>query len=130
MRVDTVRQYHNVSIKFQEFPYQHFYNLNSRYLDSFAKSTWITIMTTKISNLFKLTCNFHHYEKPRVGLTQQIFIRGGSAPRFPPPPLPLYRPFFRKRYPFRIPSIDKWYPFYIPCLELCIPFNYCKCTLL
>ena len=26
--------------------------------------------------------------------------------------------FSRKRYPFRIPSIDEWYPFNIPCLEL------------
>ena len=32
-------------------------------------------------------------------------------------PLTLLQTFFdRKRYPFRIPSIDKWYPFrYIPC---------------
>ena len=37
--------------------------------------------------------------------------------------------FSRKRYPFRIPSIDKWYPFHISCLELCIPFNCCKCTI-
>ena len=36
--------------------------------------------------------------------------------------------FSRKRYPFRIPSIDKWYLFHIPCLELCIPFNCRKCT--
>ena len=36
--------------------------------------------------------------------------------------------FSRKRYPFRIPSIDKWYLFHI-CLELCIPFNCCKCTI-
>ena len=28
--------------------------------------------------------------------------------------------FSRKRYPFRIPSIDEWYPFNIPCLELSI----------
>ena len=39
------------------------------------------------------------------------------------------RPWFsRKRYPFRIPSIDKWYLLHI-CLELCIPFNCCKCTI-
>ena len=36
--------------------------------------------------------------------------------------------FSRKRYPFRISSIDKWYLFHIPCLELCIPFNCRKCT--
>ena len=36
--------------------------------------------------------------------------------------------FSRKRYPFRIPSIDKWFLFHIPCLELRIPFNCCKCT--
>ena len=58
--------------------------------------------------------------------TQQMFIWGCSAPRSHP--LPLYMPFFRKRYPFRIPSINKQYPFHIPCLELCFPFNCCKCT--
>ena len=36
--------------------------------------------------------------------------------------------FSRKRYPFRIPSIDKWYLFHIPGLELCIPFNCRKCS--
>ena len=51
------------------------------------------------------------------GGTQQMFIRGGSVPEFS-----------RKRYPFRILSIDKSYLFHIPCLELCIPFNWCKCT--
>ena len=51
--------------------------------------------------------------------TQQMFIRGGLAPRsnF----LPFYTPFFTEKYPFRMPSID------IPCLEFCIPFNCCKC---
>ena len=51
------------------------------------------------------------------GGTQQMSIRGGSVPDFS-----------RKRYPFRIPSIDKWYLFHIPCFELCIPFNCFKCT--
>ena len=58
--------------------------------------------------------------------TQQTFIRGGSAPRSSP--LPFYIPFFTKRYPSRIPSIDKWCPCHIPCLELCIRFNCCKWT--
>ena len=40
----------------------------------------------------------------------------------------LYIIFHKKRYSFRIPSIDKWYPFHIPCSELCIPFDCCKCT--
>ena len=53
--------------------------------------------------------------------TQQIFIRGGSAPRSNR--LSFYIPFFTKTVPFRMPSIDKWYPFHIPCLELCIPFT-------
>ena len=57
------------------------------------------------------------------GGTQQMFIRGGSAPRSN-----FYIPFFTKRYPFRLPSFDKWYPFHIPCLELCISFDCCKCT--
>ena len=46
------------------------------------------------------------------GSAQQMFMRGGSVPEFS-----------RKRYPFRIPSIDKSYLFHIPCLEFCIPFN-------
>ena len=55
-----------------------------------------------------------------------MLIQRGSAQRSNP--LPVYIPFFTKKYPFRIPSIDEWYPFHIPCLELCIPFNCCKWT--
>ena len=36
----------------------------------------------------------------------------------------------RKKYPFRIPSINKWYPFHIPRLGLCIPFNCYKCIVI
>ena len=39
------------------------------------------------------------------GGIQQMFKRGGSSPRSKL--LPFYVPFSRKRYPFRIPSIDK-----------------------
>ena len=52
------------------------------------------------------------------GRTQQMFIRGDSAPRSNPTPYPFIYHFLRKRYPFRIPSTGKWYPFYITCLEL------------
>ena len=38
--------------------------------------------------------------------------------------------FWKKRYPFRISSIDKWYPFHIPSSEFGIPFNCFKCTVL
>ena len=49
--------------------------------------------------------------------TQQMLMRGGSAPRSNP--LPFYIQFFHeKRYPFGKPSIDKWYPVHKPCLEL------------
>ena len=51
----------------------------------------------------------------RGGGTQQMFIRGDSAPRSNP--LPFYRPFFTRKVPF-----------HIPCLELSIPFNCCKYT--
>ena len=51
-----------------------------------------------------------------------------EAPALYPTTYPFIYHFSRKRYPFRIPSIDKWYSFLIPCLELCIPFNCCKCT--
>ena len=50
----------------------------------------------------------------------------GTQQRSSAPPF-IYH-FSRKRYPFRIPTIDKWYSFHIPCLELCIPLNYRKCT--
>ena len=49
------------------------------------------------------------------GGTQQLFtVRGGHAPRSNPSP---FHHFSRKRYPFRIPSIEKWYPFK-PCCTL------------
>ena len=43
-----------------------------------------------------------------------------------PTPYPFIHHFSRKRYPFRISSIDKWYPSHIPCLKLCISFNCAK----
>ena len=43
--------------------------------------------------------------------------------------LPFIYHFSRKRYSFRIPSIDKWNPFHIPCLELCIPLKCSDSTL-
>ena len=71
--------------------------------------------------------SFMYTNSTPPGGTQQMFIRGDSAPRSNH--LPFFMPFFfsRKRYPFRIPSIEKWCPFHIPCLEVCIPFN---CTVL
>ena len=54
------------------------------------------------------------------GGTQQIFIWGGLATRSNL--LIFLFHFSRKRYPFRILSIDKYYPFPIPYLVLCIPF--------
>ena len=54
-------------------------------------------------------------EPPGGGGTQQLFtVRGGHAPRSNPSP---FHHFSRKRYPFRIPSIEKWYPFK-PCCTL------------
>ena len=38
------------------------------------------------------------------------------------------RQFWKKRYPFRVHSIDKWYPFHILSLDLCIPFDCCECN--
>ena len=55
------------------------------------------------------------------------FIRGGSTPRSSPFPFIIYR-FWKKRYPFRTPSLDKWYRLHIPNLELYILFNCYKCT--
>ena len=74
------------------------------------------------SSLFKTT----NTSPPQGRCTQQMFIRGGSAPRSNI--LPFYIPFFTKKVPLSHPAIDKWYPFHIHCLELCIPFNCCKCT--
>ena len=45
----------------------------------------------------------------KAGGTQQMLMRGGSAPRSNNLPF-----FSRKRYPFGKPFIDKWYSFHIP----------------
>ena len=42
--------------------------------------------------------------------------------RLRPKVQPLIYHFSRKRYPFRIPSIDKWYPFHKPCSRTLQPF--------
>ena len=83
-----------------------------------------------------------HIVEP-YGCTWELMTKWGKNPggysinaytgRFRPevqPLILLYTIFSRKRYPFRISSIDKWYPFHIhvPCWELYIPFNCCKCT--
>ena len=52
----------------------------------------------------------------------------GEASHRGPTPYPFLYHFSRKRFPFRMPSIDKWHPFHITSLELCIPFNFCNCT--
>ena len=58
------------------------------------------------------------------GGTQQMFMRGGSAPGSNP--LPLNIPFFHAKRTPCIPSIEKWCAFHIPWgLELCISFNCC-----
>ena len=54
------------------------------------------------------------------GGTWQSSIRRGSAPRSNP--LPIYIPFWQKRYPLYIPFIEKRYPFHIPTLVHYIPF--------
>ena len=69
---------------------------------------------------FYYDCGVEYFAR---GRTQQMFIRGDSAPRSNPTPYPFIYHFSRKRYSFRIPSAGKWYPFYITCLELCIPEN-------
>ena len=66
-------------------------------------------------------------EKRRGGQVLNKCLCGEAPPRGATPYPYIYQ-FPRKRYLFRIPSIDKWYPFHIPCLELYIPFNGCKCT--
>ena len=63
--------------------------------------------------------------------TQQSFKRGGgggggSARRSNL--LPLYMPFWQKRHPFGIPSIEKWYKLHIRTFARSIPFNCCKCS--
>ena len=63
-----------------------------------------------------------------VGGTQQMFIRGGSAPRSNP--LPFYLSFFTKKGTPFVYLLDNWYFFHIPCLELCIAFNFGKCTVI
>ena len=48
--------------------------------------------------------------------TQKSSILGEVPPRNPTS-YPFIYHFWRKRYPFRIPSIDNWYAFHIPSLE-------------
>ena len=91
-------------------------------LRSWAKTSQLLALQLSVGSSLRI---FLTVPKP-VGVTQQILIRGGSAPRSNP--YPFINHFSRKRYPFRIPSIDKWYSFHIPCLELCIPFICCECT--
>ena len=82
-------------------------------------------------NLRALTIGQNGYavEARGTGGTQQMFIRGSSAPR--PNPLPFYIPFFTKKVPLSYTFIDKWHPLHIPSVTLCIPFNCnCKCTVL
>ena len=68
-----------------------------------------------------------HQQHPSGGALNKC-LYGETPPRGPTTYHFLYHFFFsRKRYPFRIPSIEKWCPFHIPCLEVCIPFN---CTVL
>ena len=83
-----------------------------------------------------------------MGGTQQMFIRGGSAPRSNH--LPFYIPFFQEKgipfiYPLMPYSGDRMVRFSfstvmeakryvlsrkiadLPCLLLCIPLNLCTC---
>ena len=76
---------------------------------------------------FYMQSNFPNTDKATdPGGVLNKFLYGEAPPRGPTR-YPFIYYFSRKRYSFRIPSIDKWYPFHIPRLELCIPFNCCKC---
>ena len=96
------------------------------------KNTHATVMEKK--GTFDLKCLENKYTTNLENANPQGEVLNkclyGEGPSRGPTPYPFTYHFsrkpFRKRYPFRIPSIDKWYPFPIPCLELCIPFNCCK----
>ena len=92
----------------------------------FSSRTHVKITRPWKSTLrvLKMAATVYERNSCARGGTQQIFIRGGSAPRLNPFSPFMYH-FLRKGDPF---PVDKWYPFHIPCLELCILFNYCKCT--
>ena len=55
--------------------------------------------------------------------TQQIFKRGGSAPRSKPLTR-LYTTFHENGTPFIYRSIDKWNPFHIPVYWQMVPLSY------
>ena len=56
----------------------------------------------------------------RIGVTREPVSRGGGSTKLF---YSFVNHFSRKRYPFRIPSIDKWYPFHITSLELWVSFR-------
>ena len=79
------------------------YNANLWPMDCWTISFW-----SHRSHVIDLSQSFVNLCR---GRGTQVFIREGSAPRSNP--FLFYMPFFTKKYPFRIHSIDKWYPFHI-----------------
>ena len=53
-------------------------------------------------------------QSPGGGGALKKFLYVEALPQGPTP-YPFMHHFSRKRYPFRIPSIEKWYSFHIPC---------------
>ena len=72
-----------------------------------------------------VTFHFHQQPNPPGGVVNKC-LYGEALPSGSTHYSLIYN-LSRKRYPFRIPSIEEWYPFHIPCIELCIPFSCCKC---
>ena len=89
----------------------------------FAGSLQFPSSTVKQTKLFNYNFGgfFPFITRKTPWGTQQIFIWGGSATRSNLLIFSFH--FSRKRYPFRILSIDKCYPFPIPCLVLWSPFT-------
>ena len=85
--------------------------------------TWLVCHATDF-----ITAKSHSKKKPLLARLLELVAsrpgeRGlnkclyGETPTRGPTPYPFIYHFSRKRYPFRIRSIDKWYPFHIPFLN-------------
>ena len=58
-----------------------------------------------------LSCLIISWGGGGAGWVVNKFLYGEAPPEVQP--LPFYIPFFTKKVPLRITSVDKWYPFYI-----------------
>ena len=79
------------------------------------------LSTFLAKDLLKVSSTFTKYMNPPRGGTQQMFIRGGSAPRSNP--LPFHIPFFTKKVPLSYTFYWQMVPLLHTLLRLLYPFS-------